>query len=99
MKECLPKLKLILAFSLLNTLASQKNIDDQLIADCDTPNLKLYSDVIDDFSISLAEKSCVPKGSYFASAAALKLANDSNIAGVKAKGDYCNNYFRKWFYY
>lgn len=81
-------------FTLVNGLSIVTNSQDQMIADCDTPNFRLFSDELADVDVSLAQQACVPKGKLYANAgsAAMMLAANSKISDVKAMGDFCNNY-------
>ena len=81
-------------FALINGLSITTNNQDQLIADCDTPNFRFFSDELADVDVSLAQQSCVPKGKLYASSgsAAMILSAGTKISDVKAMGDYCNNY-------
>ncbi|MGE4132371.1 MAG: hypothetical protein AB7F86_12085 [Bdellovibrionales bacterium] len=84
------------ALSSLSSKVPDPNVP--AISDCDDPYLHLYSDVIADVHVSLADKACIPNGTLYPPSGATDYRNAMNgyIASVEAMGAYCNSYARRW---
>jgi hypothetical protein len=83
-------------FQTINSLAFvNRNIqpDEPIMMDCNEPTLFFFS-TNNTLEVSLANRSCVPQGQYYATAGAGNISTlfENELSMVDDKGDFCNRY-------